>query len=379
MTQHGRRPRHRQEWPSGEPPHRQRLSADVDAAVAGARSCLLVPELESWGYILRQKEAADLPGHWRTLHEWRVDWTFASRPRSLIWLDDKLEQRRRVEAALGSDLYLPRLLELRGPQLPSLAGVAGHPEPLVAKAGHGANSNAVRRVPEGAGEDLVSRIAEELLESCVEEIECWQLYEVPPGLIVEPRYAGVGDDGHPLELCVLCLWQRAVGAVFSWWPHAFWVDAAGLVWPLPLGTECPKKKPKDRCPCDAYRQRGRGGMEPPDAAWLQGLLDAAPWRRLAEVSAAVAALGQVEELRVDWFLGDQRFGPRINELTYMGGPRMLSRTAGGLFLRGTLAGWAARAGGECPTELQDRALWRRLQAQHRAALGAGSRAEDPAD
>ena len=47
------------------------------------------------------------------------------------------------------------------------------------------------------------------------------------------------------------------------------------------------------------------------------------WHHIAAVSARLARNAGLDELRVDWLVGDDKWGSRIGELTYIGGAERL--------------------------------------------------------
>merc|ERR1719158_2762581 len=117
----------------------------------------------------------------------------------------------------------------------------------------------------------------------------------------------------PLELKVQVLFGEVVGGTLNTHPGDLWVTRAGGIqvwdqWDLrSLGhTRCKKM--------DQFYGRGLAG----DTLNMLRRALAQSWPDISAVSARIASAGKLDELRVDWLLGDAVWGPRIGELTYMG-------------------------------------------------------------
>merc|ERR1711904_591499 len=102
----------------------------------------------------------------------------------------------------------------------------------------------------------------------------------------------MGLNTHPQVL-----WVTADGAIQQW--QAGDLQAAGHV----------------RC---THLDRAFG-LSAPDAAidTLRAALQS-HWHWIRRVSEEIVRSASLDELRVDWLLGDETWGPRIGELTYMG-------------------------------------------------------------
>ncbi len=115
--------------------------------------------------------------------------------------------------------------------------------------------------------------------------------------------------GVPLELKIFVLFGRCVGGNLHSHPWHLWVFGDGgdlhlWKWRFP-------GKPRSWAHC--Y------GPTLPEAALerLQAVLRR-DFARLKRHSEALALTAKVDELRVDWLLGDPRFGSRLGELTFIG-------------------------------------------------------------
>jgi len=80
----------------------------------------------------------------------------------------------------------------------------------------------------------------------------------------------------------------------------------------------------------------------PALAALRALL-AAEWPRVLAQSELVGGAARVDELRVDWLLGDARWGARVNEVTYLGGPQQFPLPVQALLRDALVEGWCRRA------------------------------------
>ena len=137
---------------------------------------------------------------------------------------------------------------------------------------------------------------------------------VPAGGVLQPLYKLMSDFTSeaeisaklhkPLELKVQVLFGEVVGACLNTHPMYLWVTRDGNViqWdPRTVGL----------------LKKGHGLWEELPKSILQLLLRClGDWRLIKADSEAVAK--GLDELRVDWLLGDDFYGPRIGELTYMG-------------------------------------------------------------
>ena len=287
----------------------------------------------------------------------------------------------------------------------------------------------------------MSSLARAVASSVVRERENWQLFQVAPGAVLEPLYAtapalhhrgaataaprrllrggrgGAAVSGGtvlasppPLELSVVVLWGRCVGATVAQFPHLYWVARRGgalLRWRLPgeeeeeggageeggpgvggavvggavggtggivgggsdggdagcpaapLGKSATSPMPKKEKKKTMTKKRGSssGGACPvksgrcgscrvppaaPTLAALRALL-AAEWPRVLALSELVGGAARVDELRVDWLLGDARWGPRVNEVTYLGGPQQFPLPVQALLRDALVEGWCRRA------------------------------------
>ena len=145
--------------------------------------------------------------------------------------------------------------------------------------------------------------------------ESWNQNAVPKGAVLQPLYALMSDFlqmdpempklKKPLELKVQVLFGEVVGACLNTHPMFLWVTRDGAVIQWDPATPGLLKK-------------GHGFWEDLPGAILQLLLRclAEHWHSLRRDSEQLAV--GLDELRVDWLLGDDFWGPRIGELTYMG-------------------------------------------------------------
>ena len=106
---------------------------------------------------------------------------------------------------------------------------------------------------------------------------------------------------------VQVLFGVAVGGCLHSHPMALWVLSSGAVqlWDPNL---------------PGLLKKGHGVWEPLPHAILETLLRSLSedWEAIRGDSERLAQEIGLDELRVDWLLGDGHWGPRIGELTYMG-------------------------------------------------------------
>ena len=271
---------------------------------------------------------------WDAVMYKRISSSWRHRRPELIWLDDKLEQVGRVAELLGgSAVHLPVLAHALTGQREQedalrqvLLECAESGEAFVVKPRHGANSCFVSLWPKPQETDhaQILQSLEEALhaEDRSWEKECWQLSQVPRGAILQPLYsilvpkktdAGPRGRDAPMELKVQVLFGNVVGATLNTHPAPLWVASTGVIqiWEFKdlVARGQVRCKSLDRC----Y------GRHPPSEllSRLQEVL-ASSWLHIRDSSERICCAAGLDELRVDWLLGDARWGPRVGELTYMG-------------------------------------------------------------
>ncbi|CAJ1343311.1 unnamed protein product [Effrenium voratum] len=147
---------------------------------------------------------------------------------------------------------------------------------------------------------------QESQSDCSPEVD--ELQGVPRGVGVELLYPSVGasskEPERPLELKLQTIWGRVVGGTIHT-SQEVWISACGRV--LRSGSRA------------RAALRRKYGAPPP---WiLNGTLEAMlreHWDFLVSESESIARRWGLDEVRVDWFLGCPKLGPRICEVTWMG-------------------------------------------------------------
>eukprot|EP00434_Breviolum_minutum_P037243 symbB.v1.2.033017.t2/scaffold4043.1/size45695/6 len=301
-------------------------------------ACEPTPELLELCSQVSQPECRD--DTWDAMMYYRIGLSWKTRRSELIWLDDKVAQVERVAELLDSEpLHLPLLAHaLADDPLSvdkmqqtlmelwecSMCECARENMPVVVKPRHGANSCFVFLWPSPGDIDK-----EQLLQSTKAamsgedrswEKECWQLSQVPRGAVLQPMYSiavdrqtGPRSRAAPMELKVQVLFGRVVGATLNTHPQPLWVAWNGVLqmWDSQelVARGQVRCKSLDRC---------YGRSLPPEL--LSGLQDVltSKWIFIRDNSERLCRSAGLDELRVDWLLGDAKWGPRIGELTYMG-------------------------------------------------------------
>ncbi|CAK0888069.1 unnamed protein product, partial [Prorocentrum cordatum] len=304
---------------------------------------------------------AELQGRaWGTVYKWRCALTFARRVQNLVWLEDKVSQRtlmRQWPAGAGQPLpsrwFAPEDLAEAEAAASHLAAAGA---PFVVKPRHaacgqgqtviqppagaegeaaadgsagrweslcwpGAGAEAARSPPAGSGAAAAAADADlglageaalavraALAVGC-KAGETWQLYQVPRGVGLEPLYPSLGASAveplRPLELKVQSIWGRVVGAT---------LHTSQAVWVLPDGR---LHRWGRRVAGNKALQRMYGAMPPSAEAALRSAL-VEHWPHLRSETEAISRRWGLDEVRVDWFVGCPRWGPRICEVTWMG-------------------------------------------------------------
>ncbi|CAK9062025.1 unnamed protein product [Durusdinium trenchii] len=269
---------------------------------------------------------------WDAVMYHRIGLSWKTRRPELIWLDDKVVQVQRVAELLdGEPLHLPLLAHAHdAPSLLEMQRIvlehAKDNEPLVVKPRHGANSCFVFLWPspkEVNVEEIFQSVEAAMAgEDRSWEKECWQLSQVPKGAVLQPMYQIAVDRGSaggprsraaPMELKVQVLFGRVVGATLNTHPQPLWVARTGVIqlWDAEDLVQRGQVRCKslDRC----Y------GRKLPEQL-LEQLQEAlaSDWLFIRDTSERLCRAAGLDELRVDWLLGDAKWGARIGELTYMG-------------------------------------------------------------
>eukprot|EP00913_Durusdinium_trenchii_P030739 g28792.t1 len=124
---------------------------------------------------------------------------------------------------------------------------------------------------------------------------------------------GPRSRAAPMELKVQVLFGRVVGATLNTHPQPLWVARTGVIqlWDAEDLVQRGQVRCKslDRC----Y------GRKLPEQL-LEQLQEAlaSDWLFIRDTSERLCRAAGLDELRVDWLLGDAKWGARIGELTYMG-------------------------------------------------------------
>lgn len=280
--------------------------------------------LEECAKVLR-----DGTSTWQETMNARIGRTWRDRRPETVWLDDKVAQIRTTTEFCGKQFHLPLYAHAVAGDVESEAALklavlerVASGESFVVKPRHGANSRFVFLWP-APHENPAAVIAsvDEVLTGTDKswQRECWQLSQVPKGAILQPLYsmavAGEGPKSRPapLELKVQVLFGETVGATLNTHPQTLWITRLGhvILWDL-LDL---KRRGHTRC---RKLDRCFGPNLQPEA--LETLKDVLcqDWRTIQHTSEELCRRAGLDELRVDWLVGDFRWGSRIGELTYMG-------------------------------------------------------------
>ena len=148
--------------------------------------------------------------------------------------------------------------------------------------------------------------------------ESWNQNAVPKGAVLQPLYALMSDFldlediqdvrgklQKPLELKIQVIFGEVVGACLNTHPMYLWVTRDGTV--ILWNPTMP-----------GLLKKGHGFWENLPDVIFQLLLRCLrkSWSWMRQISEELAK--NLDELRVDWLLGDDTWGCRIGEVTYMG-------------------------------------------------------------
>eukprot|EP00747_Dinoflagellata_sp_TGD_P017049 gnl/TRDRNA2_/TRDRNA2_125556_c0_seq1.p1 gnl/TRDRNA2_/TRDRNA2_125556_c0~~gnl/TRDRNA2_/TRDRNA2_125556_c0_seq1.p1 ORF type:complete len:293 (-),score=36.68 gnl/TRDRNA2_/TRDRNA2_125556_c0_seq1:37-915(-) len=251
-------------------------------------------------------------------------------------MDDKFAQVSRSTEMCGEQRHMPILAHAELGDEGSIAALKSvvcqcvdDGKPIVVKPRHGANGAHVYLWPNPRDVDVSEVIASvDVALNTSDKTwgkECWQLGQVPRGVLVQPMYAsmlpienmssgsgralGIAAFHKPLELSVHVVLGVVIGAVLCGYPYHLWVTREGSIqvwnpedmkhWGVPGVTKHMKPLPV-----------GAIGK-------LQSVLQK-DWDTIRSWSERLVQRAGLDELRVDWLLGDEHWGSRVGELTYMG-------------------------------------------------------------
>ena len=342
----------------------QQIEFDFLQAIEAARgyellaACELPAELVDLCLEVSQPDCRD--DTWDAVMYKRISSSWRHRQPELIWLDDKVAQVSKVAELLKSEpLHLPVLAEAvtgnaeqEEALRQALMDHAERGEAVVVKPRHGANSCFVALWPkpqEAERAKLLESLEEALhAEDRSWEKECWQLSQVTRGAILQPLYcilvpkkADAGPRGRdaPMELKVQVLFGCVVGATLNTHPAPLWVARSGIIqiWDFQelVARGQVRCKSLDRC-------YGRN-LPAELLSRLQEVLTSS-WPYIRDSSERICRTAGLDELRVDWLLGDARWGPRVGELTYMGAGSRISPPLSMRLARAWAAGHLCRLG-----------------------------------
>mmetsp|Transcript_94756 Transcript_94756/g.253456 ORF Transcript_94756/g.253456 Transcript_94756/m.253456 type:complete len:154 (-) Transcript_94756:100-561(-) len=97
------------------------------------------------------------------------------------------------------------------------------------------------------------------------------------------------------------------------------------------------------------------------------------WDFIARNSVCIAERAGLDELRLDWYLGDARLGPRLGELTYIGGADVMVQPFQTQLCDCWVYGHMLRSHGAIELHGPDAGLkkyWKRWREQHRRFVSA---------
>ena len=322
------------------------IESDVSCGVRAACSFPLCAACEPEGELLHYLEkvlSSRKLQDWKCLMQVRIGISYKVQCPDLIWLDDKVRQVDLTAAHVGRQLHMPIYAHAAADDTASQEALRAeirrrvHEDlPIVVKPRHGSNSKHVHiwPRPKVVGEAVALEAAEAALTAWhfSWKKESWNQNAVPKGALVQPMYAPIlalidahaqlegnenrrtGDDEEviprllqPLELKTQVLFGEVVGAFLNTYAHFLWVSREGVIhfW---------------NAAAPGLLRKKHGHTEPLPSAALQVLQIwlARHWLTIRADSERLAHGAGLDEIRVDWLLGDDRWGLRVGELTYLG-------------------------------------------------------------
>eukprot|EP00929_Paragymnodinium_shiwhaense_P090038 TRINITY_DN50271_c0_g1_i1.p1 TRINITY_DN50271_c0_g1~~TRINITY_DN50271_c0_g1_i1.p1 ORF type:complete len:394 (-),score=4.08 TRINITY_DN50271_c0_g1_i1:22-1203(-) len=264
----------------------------------------------------------ELQSTWFAVRRLRIAESWRSQPQDLVWVQDKVLQVDMTTELCGERLHLPlwsHALSEDTEGLEKLRNVVRNcvrnNEAIVVKPRHGANSALVCAWPNprDAGEEAImeSVDAARLLRDKSWDKLDWLCSQITRGVIVQPLYRTslAAADKYldiPLELAVEVIWGKVVGATLNEYPAELWITRDGAV--------------QQWCAKDLREVPGRRYRKDLPDGLLNILLSLLHrhWDRILYFSERLVQRAGLDELRVDWVVGDDRWGACILELTYMG-------------------------------------------------------------
>lgn len=281
--------------------------------------------------VLRRFTAVKSLLNWKDVLNIRIKLSYAAQNPALVWLDDKVEQVNITARLCGRQMHLPIYGHAAAGDsvaeealLSTVKEKVTRGEPIVVKPRHGSNSKHVTLwpKPQEADEAAVLKSVHKALvaQDRTWKKESWNQNAVPKGAVLQPMYSAMhGLEGcssgdlavmlaRPLELKVQVLFGEVVGGNLNTFvPCNLWVSREGVIH---LWDEA----------AHGLLKRHHGPFERLPVGVLELLQQALrrDWSSVRESSEQLARSAGLDELRVDWLLGDERWGPRIGETTFMG-------------------------------------------------------------
>eukprot|EP00406_Dinophysis_acuminata_P048806 CAMPEP_0179306842 /NCGR_PEP_ID=MMETSP0797-20121207/50340_1 /TAXON_ID=47934 /ORGANISM="Dinophysis acuminata, Strain DAEP01" /LENGTH=407 /DNA_ID=CAMNT_0021016519 /DNA_START=44 /DNA_END=1267 /DNA_ORIENTATION=+ len=262
----------------------------------------------------------------------------------------KKESRgKRTIQALGDKILLSKLLEnLCVPQMPLLfstyskvdiakveslvAGLEESDDPdafdIVIKPTH--LSNAAGTVilskekwqKDGYCSSKLAAHMEEFMAKRAHDTESEALKALVPGFIVQPRYRSSVDYNFPLEMRVITLWGRARLGIWWWGRHGSDPKGQRTTWLV----RCPKVPGKLGTDDDWEAIHEHIGMNRGFEMALRLFRKAMP--AMSAAAEGIATAVGAPFLRSDFFVGNSKWGVRLNEVAYGSGVDYRQRAAG---------------------------------------------------
>mmetsp|Transcript_96311 Transcript_96311/g.272309 ORF Transcript_96311/g.272309 Transcript_96311/m.272309 type:complete len:494 (-) Transcript_96311:182-1663(-) len=292
---------------------------------------------------------------WEEVMRARIKETWRTRDPRSIWLDDKVAQVVKTEelAGFGRALHLPLYAHALTDDTSAEDALrdrardfVARGESFVVKPRHGANSCHVSiwSSPRADQEARVLQSIDDALtgRDSTWEKECWQLSQVPRGAVLQPLYSIAFPVNHgarllsrsaPLELKVQVLFGEIVGGTLNTHPQHLWVTSGGAIqiW------DAAELRAQGHTRCRNIDKHYGQSLPPGIMEVLQRVLRQ-DWSLIRLASERLATRAGLDELRVDWLLGDDVWGPRVGELTYMGAGSRLTRPLSARLARAYAAG-----------------------------------------
>lgn len=197
--------------------------------------------------------------------------------------------------------------------------VSGDARDVIMKPTHLSNGEGVKPIPviseeeKDATVELLETHLRTFMDKKAKEYESQALQSLTPGFVIQPKYKSCVEFDTPLEIRVVTLWGKARMGVWWWGVPYTGTPAQRNTWVVRRPLERGQLNDDDHWEVAHEHQGHNVGFEKALRLFVKHMPQMA--RSAERVASAVGA----PFLRVDFFVGDSKWGVRLNEVAYGSG------------------------------------------------------------